>query len=69
MVLGVCAFIGFITIWALISEFEIVPQRFLPLPWEVVVALWGMLVERNFLEDIGAPSCSRWSWRCPSACG
>jgi NitT/TauT family transport system permease protein len=61
MVLGVCAFIGFITIWALISEFEIVPQRFLPLPWEVVVALWGMLVERNFLEDIWISVARVWS--------
>lgn len=51
-ILAVCAFIGFLTIWYLISEFEVVPQRFLPLPWKVVEALWRMLVERNFIEDI-----------------
>jgi NitT/TauT family transport system permease protein len=50
--LGACAFIGFIAMWTLISHFEVVPQRFLPLPWKVVEALWYMLVERNFIEDI-----------------
>ncbi len=43
---------GFIAIWYFIAQFEIVPQRFLPLPWKVVEALWRMLVERNFIEDI-----------------
>ncbi len=52
MVLGVCAFIGFLVIWSLISELEIVPQRFLPLPWKVATALWGLFVERNFIEDV-----------------
>ena len=52
LVLGVCAFLGFIAIWYFIAQFEIVPQRFLPLPWKVVEALWRLLVERNFIEDI-----------------
>jgi len=52
LLLGACSFIGFIALWSLLSHFEVVPQRFLPLPWKVVEALWGMLVERNFIEDI-----------------
>jgi NitT/TauT family transport system permease protein len=60
-VLGICAFIGFIGIWALISAFEIVPQRFLPLPWKVVAALYYMLVERNFIEDIWISVARVWS--------
>jgi NitT/TauT family transport system permease protein len=61
LVLGICAFIGFIGIWALISAFEIVPQRFLPLPWKVVAALYYMLVERNFIEDIWISVARVWS--------
>ena len=61
MVLGVCAFVGFLVIWSLISELEIVPQRFLPLPWKVATALWGMFVERNFLEDIGISVARVWT--------
>ena len=38
--LGVVAFALFLGLWSFISVFEIVPQRFLPLPWEVVKALW-----------------------------
>ena len=37
--LAVCAFVGFIGFWYAISQVEIVPQRFLPLPWKVVTAL------------------------------
>ena len=61
MVLGVCAFVGFLVIWSLISELEIVPQRFLPLPWKVAAALWGMFVERNFIEDIGISVARVWT--------
>ena len=50
--LGVCAFVGFITVWSLLSWYEFVQQRFLPLPWHVVEALWRMLTERDFLDDI-----------------
>jgi NitT/TauT family transport system permease protein len=60
-VLGICAFIGFIGIWTLISHFEVVPQRFLPLPWKVLSALYYMLVERNFSEDIWISVARVWS--------
>ncbi len=60
-ILAVFAFLGFIGVWSLISAFEIVPQRFLPLPWKVMEALWGMLVERNFIEDIWISVARVWS--------
>ena len=60
-VLGVCAFVVFIGLWHLISEFEFVPQRFLPLPWKVVEALWGMFAERNFIEDVGISVARVWT--------
>jgi NitT/TauT family transport system permease protein len=52
LALGIVAFIGFVALWYLIAWFEIVPQRFLPLPWKVVTALWGLFAERNFIEDV-----------------
>ncbi len=60
-ILAVFAFVGFVGVWSLISAFEIVPQRFLPLPWKVIGALWGMLVERNFIEDIWISVARVWS--------
>lgn len=50
--LGVVSFLGFIGIWYGVALFEIVPQRFLPTPDKVVAALYRMLVEQNFLDDI-----------------
>lgn len=61
LLLGICAFIGFIGLWSLISHYELVPQRFLPLPWNVVSALYGMLTERNFLDDIWISVARVWS--------
>ncbi|MDH3672527.1 MAG: ABC transporter permease [Gammaproteobacteria bacterium] len=52
VVLAVCAFIGFIGFWYAVAEFEIVSQRYLPLPHRVVTALHTMLTEQNFIEDI-----------------
>ncbi len=60
LVLGVGAFVAFIAGWTAISEFGLVPQRFLPLPWTVVEALWRLLVERNFIEDIGISITRVW---------
>lgn len=51
-VMAVFAFIGFVGLWYLLAFFEFVPQRFLPLPTDVVAALWRMLVEDDFLSDI-----------------
>ena len=51
-VLGVVSFLGFIGIWYLVALFGIVPQRFLPTPDKVVAALYKMLVEQEFLDDI-----------------
>jgi NitT/TauT family transport system permease protein len=61
LLLGICAFIGFIVLWSLTSHYELVPQRFLPLPWNVVSALHGMLVERNFIEDIWISVARVWT--------
>ncbi len=52
LILAVVALAGFFIIWYLISAFEIVPQRFLPTPIDVVAALWTMLTVNNFIEDI-----------------
>ena len=40
---------------------ELVQQRFLPLPWHVVAALWSMLVERSFLDDIAISVTRSWA--------
>lgn len=61
LLLGICAFIGFIVLWSLTSHYELVPQRFLPLPWNVVSALHDMLVERNFIEDIWISVARVWT--------
>ena len=66
LTLAVCAFVGFIGIWYGISLFEFVPQRFLPLPHHVVVALWGMFVERNFIEDVWISVARVWTATSPS---
>ena len=52
VVLAVVAFVGFIGFWWAISEYEVVSQRFLPLPWNVVTALYVMFTEQKFLEDV-----------------
>jgi NitT/TauT family transport system permease protein len=51
-VMAVVAFIGFIGFWYGLSYFEIVSPRFLPLPTDVLAALWRMLTEGNFIDDI-----------------
>jgi len=61
LLLGICAFIGFIVLWSLTSHYELVPQRFLPLPWNVVSALHDMLVERHFIEDIWISVARVWT--------
>ena len=49
-VLAVLAFVGLIGFWYSVAELEFVSQRFLPTPWNVVTALYTMLVEHDFLE-------------------
>ncbi|MDZ4737876.1 MAG: ABC transporter permease [Rhodospirillaceae bacterium] len=51
-VMAVIAFIGFIGLWYAVAFFGIVPQRFLPLPTEVIAALERMIVDGDFLSDI-----------------
>jgi NitT/TauT family transport system permease protein len=61
VVLAVFAFVGFIGFWYAIAQLEIVPQRFLPLPWKVVTALYVMLVEQNFIEDVWISVARVWA--------
>ena len=61
MVLAVCAFIGFIGLWYTLASLEIVSQRYLPLPWNVVTALYVMLAEQNFIEDIWISIARVWT--------
>ena len=60
VVLAVVAFTGFIGLWYVVSLLEFVPQRFLPTPDKVVAALYKMLVEQDFLEDIGISVTRVW---------
>ena len=50
--LATCSFVGLIGFWFSASEFGLVSERFLPDPWTVLVALYNMIMERGFLEDI-----------------
>jgi len=52
VVLAIVAFVGFVLVWDLMSRFNIVDPRFLPLPWKVVEALYRMFTEQNFLDDV-----------------
>ena len=52
LILAAVALAGFFLIWHLISVLGIVPQRFLPSPIDVVIALWTMLTVYNFTDDI-----------------
>ena len=61
VVLAVFAFVGFIGLWYFVAKLEIVSQRFLPLPWEVVAALYVMLAEQNFMDDIWISIARVWS--------
>lgn len=61
VVLAVCAFIGFVGLWHALSQLEVVPQRYLPLPWNVLAALYTMLAEQNFIEDIWISIARVWS--------
>lgn len=61
VVLAIFAFVGFVGFWYVVAKLEVVPQRFLPLPWEVVTALYIMLVEQNFIEDIWISIARVWS--------
>jgi NitT/TauT family transport system permease protein len=59
--MAVCAFILFIALWYLLAYFEFVPQRFLPLPTDVVAALWDMTVHGDFLRDIWISIARVWA--------
>lgn len=60
LLLGIVAFALFIGIWYLVVLAGLVTERFLPLPGDVIAALWFMLTERNFLEDIGISVARVW---------
>ena len=47
----VMSFAGFILVWHYMAYFEVLPQRFLPLPLSVVEALYRMYAVEGFLED------------------
>ena len=52
-VLAVCAFVLLLAIWHTVSERELIRRDFLPAPWDVLQALYGLFVKKGFLEDIG----------------
>ena len=60
LILGVVAFVLFLALWYLISFFGLVSQRFLPLPDQVLTALWRLFAERNFIEDVGISVARVW---------
>ena len=53
MMLAVGAFAALVLLWHAVAAYEVVPQRYLPVPWRVFETLWLMLTERGFSEDIG----------------
>ncbi len=59
--MAVVAFILFVALWYLLAYFQFVPQRFLPLPTDVVVALWDMTVYGDFLRDIWISVARVWA--------
>jgi NitT/TauT family transport system permease protein len=60
VVLGIMSFVAFILLWYAVAFFEVVPQRFLPTPDKVVAALYKMLTEQQFLDDIGISVARVW---------
>jgi NitT/TauT family transport system permease protein len=52
VVLAVLSFVLFLLLWDLAARFELVPQRYLPLPWSVFEALYRMLADTDFFTDI-----------------
>jgi len=60
-VMAVIAFIAFIGLWYALAYLQFVPQRFLPLPTDVVAALYRMIVDGNFLDDIWISVARVWA--------
>lgn len=61
LLLGVAALVMFVGVWHFVASLGLLPQRFLPVPSDVVAALWHMLTERGFLGDIGISVARVWS--------
>ncbi|MEM9162484.1 MAG: ABC transporter permease [Cyanobacteria bacterium P01_F01_bin.4] len=51
-IVSILSGIGFLLIWQVIAQLELLPRQFLPLPWDVVAALGEMLSDKGFLTDI-----------------
>ncbi|MEM9449120.1 MAG: ABC transporter permease [Cyanobacteria bacterium P01_E01_bin.6] len=60
-VVSTLAGIGFLIIWQLLAQLEVLPRQFLPLPWSVVSALYTMLRDHSFLTDIGVSMARVWA--------
>lgn len=43
VLLSIIGLMAFFALWTIASAVELVPQRFLPLPWEVVIRGWELL--------------------------
>lgn len=59
--IGVVAFALLILLWHLSARFELMSERFLPGPIAVLEALRGMLLQNDFLADIGISIARVWS--------
>ncbi len=60
LALGVVALAMFFAVWYGVVLLNVVPRRFLPLPQEVIAALWRMLTETDFIVDIGISVARVW---------
>ena len=60
-IVSVLAGVGFLMIWQVMAQLEVLPRQFLPLPWEVVTALSTMLRDNSFLTDIMVSVARVWA--------
>lgn len=59
-ILAVVAFVAFVLLWQAIAAYELMPARFMPGPLAVLQALGRMLVQSDFIVDIGISIARVW---------
>ncbi|NEQ52703.1 MAG: ABC transporter permease [Leptolyngbya sp. SIO3F4] len=52
VLLGISGWCFFLLVWAGLSTTELVPAQLLPSPWAVLVALYHLFAEKDFLADV-----------------
>ena len=52
MLLGISGWCLFLLVWSGLSATNLVPAQLLPSPWAVLLALYQLFAEKNFLADV-----------------